>query len=66
LSGEVCGLRERDVDDRGLAANFGVMDGKEGGPYLGTAEEIKMERNSVRLVVRRECAVEVRECDPQD
>lgn len=54
------------MDDRGLAANFGVMDGKEGGPYLGTAEEIKMERNSVRLVVRRECAVEVRECDPQD
>lgn len=44
-------LGECDVDDRGLAAEFGVYDLKQGWPYLSSPEKVKVECNCVRLVL---------------
>ena len=53
------GLRERDGDDGGLAAEFGVADCEEGGAGLGAAEEGEVQGDGVRLVLGGEGAAEV-------
>lgn len=52
-------LDEGDVDDGGLAAEFDVGDGEEGGAGVGAAEEVEVEGYGVGLVLGGEGAGEV-------
>jgi hypothetical protein len=49
------------MNHRGLSAQFGVFNREEGRPFLGSAKEVEMEGDGVRLALRGERGVEMGE-----
>lgn len=60
------GLRQREGEDGGLAAEFGVGDAEGGGPGLGAAQEVEVEGQGVGLPLGAQRGAEVLASDGQE